>query len=61
MATILSQLTPAPKVRVVALEKLPGGLPMPEGGDLVDWIDGHGDAAEPETIAENLSTQGRCG
>ena len=56
VVAILSQLTPAPKVRVVELEKLPGGSPMPKGGDLVDWIDAHGDAAEPETIADNLNT-----
>jgi hypothetical protein len=41
VAGILAKLTPAPVVRVVELPDLP------EGGDIVDWIDRHGDAAEP--------------
>src|SRR5262245_45025743 len=44
VASILAKLTPAPVVRVVELPDLP------EGGDIVDWIDAHGDAAEPETM-----------
>src|SRR5262249_39259303 len=42
VAGILAKLTPAPVVRVVELPDLPGG------GDIVDWIDTQGDAAEPE-------------
>jgi hypothetical protein len=52
VAAILAKLTPAPVVRVVELPDLP------EGGDIVDWIDGHGDAAEPDGLRaeiENLA------
>jgi hypothetical protein len=42
IADILSTLPPAPVVRVV---ELPG---LPDGGDIVDWMEAHGDAAEPE-------------
>jgi hypothetical protein len=42
VAGILAKLTPAPLVRLVELPDLP------EGGDIVDWIETHGDAAEPE-------------
>jgi hypothetical protein len=42
VAGILAQLTPAPVVRVVELPDLP------DGGDIVDWIDAHGEAAEPD-------------
>jgi hypothetical protein len=44
VAGILAKLTPAPTVRIV---ELPG---LPEHGDIVDWIDGHGDAAEPDSM-----------
>jgi putative DNA primase/helicase len=44
VAGILAKLTPAPVVRIV---ELPG---LPDGGDIVDWIDAHGDAAEPDTM-----------
>jgi hypothetical protein len=40
VAAILAKLTPAPVVRVV---ELPG---LPDGGDIVDWIDLQGEAAE---------------
>jgi hypothetical protein len=42
VAGILAKLVPAPVVRVVELPDLP------DGGDIVDWIDAHGEAAEPE-------------
>jgi hypothetical protein len=42
VAAILQKLTPAPVVRILELPDLP------EGGDIVDWIDAHGDAAEPD-------------
>ncbi len=50
VAAILAKLTPAPTVRVVELPDLP------EGGDIVDWIDAHGDAAEPETLRAEMET-----
>jgi hypothetical protein len=45
---ILSKLKPAPVVRVVELPDLP------EGGDIVDWIDAHGEAAEPEGMRAEI-------
>lgn len=51
---LLSDLRPQPRVRMLAITELPGGEPMPKGGDLHDWIEAHGDAATPETIAENF-------
>jgi hypothetical protein len=48
VAGILAKLTPAPTVRVVELPDLP------DGGDIVDWIDAHGDAAEPETMRAEI-------
>jgi len=48
VADILAKLTPAPVVKVVDLPNLP------EHGDAIDWIDAHGDAAEPETMRDEL-------
>jgi hypothetical protein len=48
VAGILAKLTPAPTVRVVELPELP------EGGDIVDWIEAHGDAAEPATMRAEI-------
>jgi hypothetical protein len=50
VADILTKLTPAPVVRVV---ELPG---LPDGGDIVDWIDAHGDAADPEVMRAEIET-----
>lgn len=50
VAGILAKLTPAPAVRIVELPKLP------KGGDIVDWIDGHGDAAEPASMRAKIET-----
>jgi hypothetical protein len=44
VAGILAKLTPAAMVRVVELPDLP------HGGDIVDWINAYGEAAEPETM-----------
>ena len=44
----LASLTPQPTIRRVELPDIP------EKGDVVDWIESHGDAAEPETIKVNL-------
>lgn len=45
---ILAKLTPPPVVRIIALTDLP------DGGDIVDWIDAHGDAAEPDTLRAEI-------
>jgi hypothetical protein len=50
VAGMLAKLTPAPVVRVVELPDLP------DAGDIVDWIDAHGDAAEPETMRAEIET-----
>jgi hypothetical protein len=44
----LAKLTPAPAVKVV---NLPG---LPAAGDMVDWIDAHGDTAEPEEMRRQV-------
>ena len=44
----LSQIKSCPAIKLVELPNLL------EKGDVVDWIENHGDAAEPETIAANL-------
>jgi putative DNA primase/helicase len=48
VAGILARLTPAPVVRIVELPDLP------DGGDIVDWIDAHGDATEPPTMRAEI-------
>jgi hypothetical protein len=48
VAAILAKLTPAPVVRIVELPDLP------DGGDIVDWIDAHGDAAEPDAMRAEI-------
>lgn len=50
VATILAKLKPAPTIKIV---ELPG---LPTGGDIADWIDQHGDAAEPEGMRSELTT-----
>lgn len=45
---ILTKLSPPAIVRVV---ELPG---LPEGGDLVDWVEAHGDAAEPDGMRAEI-------
>ncbi|MEQ8850137.1 DUF3987 domain-containing protein [Botrimarina sp.] len=50
----LGNLTPQPRVRRLTLDTLPDGSPMPVGGDVSDWIEAHGESAEPEVIRENL-------
>src|SRR5262249_794808 len=47
VAGILAKLTPAPVVRVVELPDLPDG-------DIVNWIDAHGDAAEPDAMQAEI-------
>lgn len=48
VVTRLAALNPAPVVKVLTL---PG---LPEHGDIVDWIDAHGDAAEPAALREEI-------
>jgi hypothetical protein len=48
VASILAKLTPAPVVRIVELPSLP------DKGDIVDWIESHGDAAEPNTLRAEI-------
>jgi hypothetical protein len=50
VASILVKLTPARMIRVV---ELPG---LPDGGDIVDWIDAHGDAAEADAMRAEIET-----
>jgi hypothetical protein len=50
---ILSRLKPKPVVKVL---NLPG---LPEHGDIVDWIDAHGDAADPETLRAEVEELSR--
>jgi hypothetical protein len=47
---LLAKLTPAPVVRVVELPDLP------DSGDMADWIDAHGDAAEPDAMRAEIET-----
>ena len=48
VAGILAKLTPATMVRVVELPHLP------DGGDIVDWIEAHDDAAELATMEAEI-------
>lgn len=50
VSEILAKLTPAPTVKVV---ELPG---LPKGGDIVEWIDAYGDAAEPDELRRQMET-----
>lgn len=50
VAGILAKLTPLPVVHVVELPELP------DGGDIVDWIDAHGNAAEPEAMRAEIES-----
>lgn len=48
VATILAKLSPTPVVKIVELPELT------EGDDLVEWIEAHGDAAEPDAMRQEL-------
>lgn len=48
VASLLVRLKPAPVVKLVDLPDLP------EGGDLVDWIDAHHDVAEPDELRRQV-------
>jgi Protein of unknown function (DUF3987) len=50
VTNILAKLTPAPVVKLLELPNLP------DGGDIVDWIEAHGDAAEPAELRRQLET-----
>jgi hypothetical protein len=47
---ILAKLAPVPVVRVVELPDLP------DGGDIVDWLEAHGDVAEPDAMRAEIET-----
>jgi hypothetical protein len=53
VASVLAALRPAPVVRIVELPELP------EKGDIADWIDAHGDAAEPDGMREEVEALAR--
>jgi hypothetical protein len=48
VAAILANLTPTPVVHVVELPDLP------DAGDIVDWINAHGDAGEPDGMRAEI-------
>jgi hypothetical protein len=48
VASMLGKLRPVPVVRVIELPRLP------EGGDIADWIETHGEAAEPEGMRKEI-------
>ncbi len=48
VADILSNLTPAPTVRIVELPDLP------DRGDIVDWMNSHGESAEPDGMRAEI-------
>jgi len=50
VAGILSALEPPAIVRVAELPNLP------DGGDIVEWIDSHGEAAEPQTLRKEIES-----
>lgn len=52
VASKLARLTPPAKVKIVVL---PG---LPEHGDLVDWIEGQGEAAEPACLTREIARLG---
>jgi hypothetical protein len=54
VAGILDKLTPGHVVRVVELPDLP------DRGDIVDWIDAQGDAAEPDAMRAEIETLARA-
>jgi hypothetical protein len=54
VADILTKLTPRPVVRVV---ELPG---LPDSGDIVQWIEAHGDAAEPDAMRAEIEKLARA-
>ena len=48
VTAILRKLVPAPTIKVVRLPDLP------EAGDIVDWVEGHGEAAEPDDLRREI-------
>jgi hypothetical protein len=54
VVSILARQTPTPAVRVVELPELP------EGGDIVDWMDAHGEAAEPDGMRAEIEDLARA-
>ncbi|QDS99345.1 DUF3987 domain-containing protein [Adhaeretor mobilis] len=54
VAQLLRELQPSSTTSLLTLTTLVSGEPLPEGGDVYDWIEAHGDAATPEVICDNL-------
>lgn len=54
VADILRKLSPPADVKIIQLEGLP------QKGDIVDWIEQHGDAAEPETLRDRVLRAPEC-
>jgi hypothetical protein len=54
VAGILAKLTPAPVVRIVELPGL-----SDDGDDIEQWIEAHGDAAEPEGLRKEIEALAR--
>jgi hypothetical protein len=50
VASILAKLQPSPTVRTVALPN------VPEGGDIVDWIEAQGDAGDPSDLCGQIDS-----
>lgn len=51
VARILGNLTPPPSsIKILEL------LNLPEGGDIVEWVEQHGDAAEPESMVSEINS-----
>jgi len=55
VAGIVAKLTPAPLVKIVELPDLP------DGGDIVDWIDAQGEAAEPDELRRRIDSLAEAG
>jgi putative DNA primase/helicase len=55
VADILIKLKPAPVVRIIDLPALP------DRGDIVDWIEAHGDAAEPDGMRAEIEALAQAG
>jgi hypothetical protein len=53
VAGILAKLSPVPVVKII---ELPG---LPEGGDIVDWTEAQGDAAEPNALRTEIEAMAK--
>jgi hypothetical protein len=51
---ILLSLEPPALVKVVLLPDVPGAPPLPEGADIIDWVQAHRGSAKPEELKREL-------